>query len=137
MPGPRLDAGEWQNCLDALAAVAGGAAFVVTSGSLPAGVPDDFYARAARIVAGLGVRFILDSSGAPLADAARETDNLVKPYLGELSRLVGDALPDDAAFRAPPIMVKIVSAVRAGDSFLGAMVWSLARGDSLREAFKQ
>lgn len=170
MPGPHLDAGEWQKCLDALAAVTAGAGCVVASGSLPTGVPDDFFARAARIAAALGARFILDSSGAPLAAAMSEAVYLVKPNLGELSRLVGAALPDDeacvaaarslvtagkteivaltlghrgallvtadAAFRAPPIPVNVVSAVGAGDSFLGAMVWSLARGDSLLDAFK-
>lgn len=170
MPGPQLAAGEWQDCLDALAAVAKGAGFVVASGSLPVGVPEDFYARAARVAAGLGARFILDSSGPPLAAAMSEPVYLVKPNLGELSRLTGAALPDDeacvtaarslvmsgkteivaltlghrgallvtagAALRAPPIPVKVVSAVGAGDSFLGAMVWSLARGDSLRDAFK-
>lgn len=170
MPGPALDDGEWQGCLYALGAVGAGAGFVVASGSLPLGVPDDFYARAARRAGQLGARFILDSSGTPFAAALSEAVYLVKPNLGELARLVGSELSDDAscvaaarsliaagkaeivaltlghqgallvtagkAFRAAPIAVKVVSAVGAGDSFLGAMVWSLARGDSVLEAFK-
>jgi 6-phosphofructokinase 2 len=170
MPGPRLDDGEWQGCLYALGAVATGAGFVVASGSLPLGVPDDFYARAARRAGQLGARFVLDSSGAPFAAAMSESVYLVKPNLGELSRLVSAELSDDAscagaarsliaagkaeivaltlghrgallvtadkAFRAAPITVKVVSAVGAGDSFLGAMVWSLARGDCVLDAFK-
>jgi 6-phosphofructokinase 2 len=41
----------------------------------------------------------------------------------------------DAAWRAAPLKVKIVSTVGAGDSFLGAMVWAIANGQSLPEAF--
>ncbi len=170
MPGPVLDDGEWQGCLYALGAVGTGAGVVVASGSLPLGVPDDFYARAARRALQLGARFVLDSSGAPFAAALSEAVYLVKPNLGELSRLVSAELSDDAscvdaarsliaagkaeivaltlghrgallvtaegAFRATPIAVKVISAVGAGDSFLGAMVWSLARGDSVLDAFK-
>lgn len=170
LPGPHLDEGEWQGCLYSLSTVGVGAGFVVASGSLPVGVPDDFYARAARLAAGFGARFVLDSSGASLAQATSGSVYLVKPNLGELSRLLGESLTDDkkcvaaarsliaagkaeivaltlghrgallatadGAFRAPPLPVQVVSAVGAGDSFLGAMVWSLARGDSVLDAFK-
>lgn len=40
------------------------------------------------------------------------------------------------AFRAPALPVTVVSAVGAGDSFLGGMVASLARGRSLLESFR-
>src|SRR5262249_55214715 len=40
------------------------------------------------------------------------------------------------AFRAYAPDVKAVSAVGAGDSFLGGMVWSLASGASVVEAFR-
>lgn len=40
------------------------------------------------------------------------------------------------ALRARPLPVRPVSTVGAGDSFLGAMVWSIARGDSLAEALR-
>lgn len=170
LPGPRLDDGEWQGCLYALGAIGKGVGFVVASGSLPLGVPDDFYARAARRAKSVGARFVLDSSGLPLAAAMNEPVYLLKPNLGELIRLMGAPLPDDVkcaaaarsliatgkaeivaltlghrgallltgdgAFRAGPLPVEVVSAVGAGDSFLGAMVWSLARGDSVLDAFK-
>jgi len=42
----------------------------------------------------------------------------------------------DRAWRAAPMAVKAVSTVGAGDSFLGAMVWALATGKPLDEAFR-
>ena len=42
----------------------------------------------------------------------------------------------EAAFRAHAPDVQVVSAVGAGDSFLGAMVWQLACGAGLVEAFR-
>jgi 6-phosphofructokinase 2 len=32
--------------------------------------------------------------------------------------------------------IKVVSAIGAGDSFVGAMVWALARGLELKDAFR-
>jgi len=37
---------------------------------------------------------------------------------------------------APALPVKPASAVGAGDSFLGAMVWSLAAGQGIEDAFR-
>ena len=42
----------------------------------------------------------------------------------------------DIAWRARAPDVPMLSAVGAGDSFLGAMVWNLARGGSLDELFR-
>jgi 6-phosphofructokinase 2 len=41
------------------------------------------------------------------------------------------------AWRADPVQIAAVSTVGAGDSFLGAMVWALARGLPLEDAFRQ
>jgi 6-phosphofructokinase 2 len=40
------------------------------------------------------------------------------------------------AWRAPPLQIKPVSAVGAGDSFLGAMVFGLASGESAESSFR-
>jgi 6-phosphofructokinase 2 len=69
MPGLPLREGDWRACLDTLAATSPRPKFVVGSGSLPPGVPNDFYAQAAEIARRLGARFVLDTSGAPLAAA--------------------------------------------------------------------
>jgi 6-phosphofructokinase 2 len=50
---------------------------VVASGSLPAGVPDDFYARIARIAKQRGTRMILDTSGRALAAEIEEGVDLI------------------------------------------------------------
>jgi fructose-1-phosphate kinase PfkB-like protein len=49
LPGPCLREGEWQECLKLVSSINPFPRFVIASGSLPAGVPDDFYARIARI----------------------------------------------------------------------------------------
>ena len=48
LPGSPLSEAEWHACLDALEAMDTVPPFIVCSGSLPPGVPDDFYARVAR-----------------------------------------------------------------------------------------
>jgi len=94
LPGPVLSEKEWQRCLDAVADVSVGAAFVVASGSLPQGVPDDFYARVARLARRLGVRAVVDTSGPPLAAALEEGVYLAKPNRRELRELTGLAAED-------------------------------------------
>jgi 6-phosphofructokinase 2 len=63
--------------------------FVVASGSLPVGAPDDFYARIARIAKDRGARMILDASGPALAAAVAEGVDLIKPNLREMRELIG------------------------------------------------
>ncbi|WP_375260818.1 1-phosphofructokinase family hexose kinase [Palleronia sp.] len=60
-PGPELSAGEGDRLLDRLGKLAGGGELVVGSGSLPAGLDDDFWAEAVRRCKDAGARFILDS----------------------------------------------------------------------------
>jgi 6-phosphofructokinase 2 len=170
LPGQPLREAEWRDCLNTLAASMPRPAFVVASGSLPPGVPNDFYAQAAAIARKLGAKFILDTSGAPLAAAIEHGVYLIKPNLHEMRELAGKPLAKqsdwiaaarryieagkvdvvalslghlgallitrDQALRAQAMPIKPVSAVGAGDSFLGALVFSLAKGDSLADAFR-
>ena len=62
--------------------------FIVASGSLPLGVPEDFYARVAGLAQKLGKRLVLDTSGAALKQAGHGI-HLLKPSLRELQDLVG------------------------------------------------
>lgn len=48
MPGPALKNEEWQKCLDILEK-SSGVEYIVASGSLPDGVPEDFFARLAAV----------------------------------------------------------------------------------------
>ncbi|MCP8940720.1 PfkB family carbohydrate kinase, partial [Alsobacter sp. SYSU M60028] len=62
--GPTLSAGECAAGLDALARHR--PQWVVASGSLPPGAPDDLYARVAALARANGARVALDTSGAAL-----------------------------------------------------------------------
>ncbi|WP_326489798.1 1-phosphofructokinase family hexose kinase [Paraburkholderia sp. ZP32-5] len=96
LPGPVLAEAEWQACLRHLGELAIAPRYLVLSGSVPPGVPDDIYARIAGIARQRGTRVVLDSSGAPLAAALAAGVFLVKPSLSELCTLAGHALEDDA-----------------------------------------
>ncbi|MBV1798656.1 1-phosphofructokinase family hexose kinase [Siccirubricoccus sp. G192] len=93
--GPVLAETEWQAALDALETVPGG--WLVASGSLPRGVPDDLYARAAGIAARRGQRFVLDTSGSALRAALGQGLALIKPSRGEFESLIARKLPSTAA----------------------------------------
>lgn len=89
--GPELTEGEWQAVLDGLRSLE--CDFLVASGSLPRGVPADFYAQAAQIAADKGQKFVLDTSGRALAASLGKVPiHLVKPSLSELCQLAGREL---------------------------------------------
>jgi len=170
LPGPALSEPEWQQGIREIERLAEPPGILVMSGSLPPGVPDDFYARVARIAKDRGTRLVLDSSGPALSAALQAGMYLIKPNLRELRELTGQTLEDetswlaacralldagqaevvaltlgnqgallatrDAAVRAPALPIEPVSTVGAGDSFLGAMVWALAGGHDLEDAFR-
>lgn len=93
--GPALAAEEWQEALAALDPL--DADYLVASGSLPRGVPADFYARVAEAVRAKGVRLVLDTSGEALRAALAAGVHLVKPSRGELERLLGRPLREPGA----------------------------------------
>ena len=99
MPGPNLSAGEADTVTDRLAALVEPDALVVASGSLPPGVPDDFYARVARVVRDAGARYVVDTSGDALAAAVEEGAWLVKPNLHELASLLGEERLEEPQIR--------------------------------------
>jgi 6-phosphofructokinase 2 len=170
LPGSPLHRAEWEACLDKLAILSSKPKFVVASGSLPPGVPNDFYAHAIRHAKALGAKTVIDSSGSALKAALAEGVTLMKPNLVELGDLVGANLDSNAeqmeacrklvkdkraemvaltlgedgallvtatqAWRALPMQIEAVSAVGAGDSFLGGMVAALDAGKPLEEAFR-
>jgi 6-phosphofructokinase 2 len=107
LPGPMVAEHEWRACLDAFAACARHADFVVASGSLPPGAPPDFYARASRIVKSGGGKFLVDTSGPALKAALAEGVYLIKPSLRELCEAVGEKLDCETAWiRACTRLVK-------------------------------
>jgi 6-phosphofructokinase 2 len=92
MPGPTLSEAEWTGALQRLSALEPWPNFIVASGSLPPGVPVDFYGRLADVVRAKGGYFVVDTSGAPLGAALERGVFLAKPSLRELRTLAGREL---------------------------------------------
>lgn len=170
LPGSTLHRAEWEACLGKLTALEHKPAFVVASGSIPPGVPDDFFARVLREAKRLGARTAVDTSGAALKEAVTEGAGIIKPNLNELSEFSGSKLDSDEAcvtacrklidagrvdmvaltlggdgallvtkeraLKAQAMDIEVVSAVGAGDSFLGGLVWALAQGQPDDAAFR-
>jgi 6-phosphofructokinase 2 len=168
-PGAPLSDVEWQECLGSIARIKSPPAFVIASGSLPAGVPQDFYGRVAQ-ASEAHSKIIVDTSGPYLRAALEAGVYLIKPNLREFQELAGTTSSDEAtlveagrrlfdryrievialsmgpdgallvtrdmAMRANGLPVEAVSVSGAGDSFLGAMLWSLVKGDSLEIALR-
>lgn len=89
--GPTIsaeEAGDFLNYFEHLVAKADILSF---SGSLPAGLPDDFYAQMIHLCKQKGKKVILDSSGNSLKAVLASTDKplLIKPNTEELADLTG------------------------------------------------
>jgi 6-phosphofructokinase 2 len=95
LTGPRLTFAERAKCVDELRAAAAFAQFVVVSGSLPPGVPADFYQQMADLCSDLGTRLILDTSGTGLQHITSGVF-LLKPSVRELRECVGRELATEA-----------------------------------------
>jgi 6-phosphofructokinase 2 len=98
-PGPALSQEDWGRCLKEIESLDPAPAFLVASGSLPPGVPEDFYAQLARQARRAGTRLILDASGPALASALEEGVFLVKPSLREFQTLTGLADAEESHLR--------------------------------------
>lgn len=105
LPGPRLRESEWRACLDAVRDRLPLGGYLVASGSLPPGVPTDFFAMLARLGAEQGVRVVVDTSGPPLEAALAEGVHLIKPSRDELTAVAG--------LRPEPTVDELVDAARA------------------------
>ncbi|HEU4573419.1 MAG TPA: 1-phosphofructokinase family hexose kinase [Chitinophagaceae bacterium] len=86
MPGSPLTGTEWQQCLETIENSTD-TEFIIASGSLPPGVPVSIFAQLAGIAKRKKAKFIADTSGEALKEAAKAGVYLLKPNLGELSSL--------------------------------------------------
>lgn len=93
--GPRLTEGEWQSCSNAVMDLLEPDAILVLSGSLPPGVPPNFYCSLIEAANALSVRVILDSTGEPLQCALETGVYLIKPNLRELNQFAGRVLASE------------------------------------------
>ncbi|MGM0404328.1 MAG: 1-phosphofructokinase family hexose kinase [Thermodesulfobacteriota bacterium] len=100
MPGPEFQKREWQQALNLLSAAAPFPDYLVASGSLPPGVPTDFYARVARIGKDGGAKVIIDASGEAMDKALRKGVYLIKPNIREFRELVGKDVKEEPQIKA-------------------------------------
>lgn len=169
MSGHKLPEQTSRECLQMITQYDPPPSFVVVSGSLPPGVPDDFYGQLANHFRQSRTKIVLDTSGEPLKHALKENVYLIKPNQRELEYVCDCSLADEKMqdekcreivdkgycealvltlgkkgalltirekqYRVPGIEVKEVSAVGAGDSFVGGMVLALQQGKELADAF--
>ncbi|MGB8564667.1 MAG: 1-phosphofructokinase family hexose kinase [Pseudolabrys sp.] len=97
LPGSRLHRAEWEAVLDKLSSLTDKPKFVIASGSVPPGVPEDFFARVARCANQLGAQSVIDTSGPALKAALAHGVSVIKPNLAELSDLMDVALDSEKA----------------------------------------
>ncbi|BBY85373.1 1-phosphofructokinase [Mycolicibacterium tokaiense] len=131
-PGATLDAAALTALTDTVVHRAAGADWVVLSGSLPPGAPDDWYADVVSALRSVGCRVAVDTSDAPLlALAGRFGDaapDLVKPNSDELASLAGRSAaeleddPDAVVEAARSLVNRGVGAVLATLGSAGAVL---------------
>lgn len=92
-PGPSLDAESIERLANLLVLESERADWVVLSGSLPPGVPTDWYANLVKALRPWGCRIAVDTSDAPLLALADQfpaaAPDLLKPNSEELAQLTG------------------------------------------------
>ena len=87
LPGTEITEQQADDCLDIIKKIKPD--YLVASGSLPPGLAETYYEKVAAFAKSINARFILDTSGEALLNAADEGVFLLKPNLAELSALVG------------------------------------------------
>jgi len=111
MPGPVMGDEEWQKCLEELKNVEPKPDYIVASGSLPVGVPVDFYARVARIGKEKGIKVIVDAPSENLKSALQEGVYLIKPNIREFKELFNEEIKEE-----PQIKEKARGISKSGQS---------------------
>jgi 1-phosphofructokinase len=87
--GPRLSSDEIDRLLTAATEQLRGAGWLVCGGSLPAGLPADWYGQLVELGHRNAVPVAVDTSGEALAESLAAEPDLVKPNVHELAELTG------------------------------------------------
>lgn len=126
MPGPTLTTAEWQKIIDVT--LSHDADYIVASGSLPPGVPDDFYAQLARRMQGGNAQLVVDTSGKALEAMVNTNFLLAKPNLAEVETLSGQKFENEdqlkemtqTMIKAGHVQNVVVSLGAGGAAFISA-----------------
>ncbi|MEA3337008.1 MAG: 1-phosphofructokinase [Chloroflexota bacterium] len=97
-PGPFIQPDELNTFVDRVRARVRPGDLWILAGSLPPGVPVDFYARLIQLIQSSGARTVLDASGEALQIGCTAHPYLVKPNAVEANEITGQFLhlPEDA-----------------------------------------
>ncbi|MEE1795587.1 1-phosphofructokinase [Streptomyces sp. BE308] len=90
--GPGITAAEAESLLEAVRARSAAADWIACCGSLPRGLPPQWYAELVARSHRAGARIALDTSGRALTAALREHPDVIKPNAQELAEAVGRPL---------------------------------------------
>ncbi len=137
------------------------------AGSLPAGVPTDFYAKCVKLARKKGAFTVVDADGEALKEALAAAPDLIKPNRAEFEALIpeqekiadkitqfrtkypqtvlllslggeGAVLADQQnTLQASALRVCVKGLVAAGDTFLSAFTVATLRGESATDALKR
>jgi fructose-1-phosphate kinase PfkB-like protein len=115
-------------------------------GSLPRGVPDDYYGTLIDIAAAHHIPVILDTSGVPLAEGVKHRPYMIKPNREEAIELTGGSTMEEVTSRVKSmtVLVPAISLTLGGEgallfrhdrtmrgrSTMGAAVNPVGAGDS-------
>jgi 1-phosphofructokinase family hexose kinase len=94
--GPRVTQDEVSSLLDRVRARAEPGDFWILSGSLPPGVPKEFYAQLIGALQAQGALTVLDSSGDPLRLGSAANPYLIKPNRTEAAEVTGQEIQSEA-----------------------------------------
>jgi len=96
MPGPDLDRRDLDRWIEAVDGLDPPPDYFIASGSLPPGVPPDWYGRMVENLPP-SCRVIVDTKQEPLREAAARGIYLIKPNLRELAELAGERPREEQA----------------------------------------
>jgi 6-phosphofructokinase 2 len=100
MPGPNLSEEEWKSCLNRIKNLKHKPEYIVISGSLPPGVPEDFFDAAAKIGNEIDAKVIIDSKKISLSCLKECGVFMIKPNLKEFQLMAGLEDADDEKLKA-------------------------------------
>lgn len=91
-PGPIVSEKKYKLFLKHYRQILDSVEIIVASGSLPQGLPSDYYNSLAIIAKELNKKFLLDTSGIYLKEGIKEAPFMIKPNQDEIKMILGENL---------------------------------------------
>jgi 1-phosphofructokinase len=96
MPGLEPSLADVEQLLNVIYKLAADSEWFVLTGSLPPGLPANFYTRIIQLLQSTGRKVILDTSQAALREGISACPNIIKPNQAELQELTGQEIASQA-----------------------------------------